>query len=104
MKQLINCVSYNDLVINTEKTTVMIFQGSKSRSIIRTGTQFRKKELNYLAILKLLGIYITENLKCYNHILYLCYNLSEVFYMIKSSQDTAHTFQATHISHNFSQH
>jgi hypothetical protein len=87
MKQLQNWVLYNDLVINTEKTTVMIFQGNESRSIIRTGIQFRKKELNYSSILKFLGIYITENLKCYTLILYLCYNLSEVFYMIQSVQD-----------------
>jgi hypothetical protein len=91
MKQLGNCVLYNDLAINTEKTTVMILQGNKSRSIIRTGIQFRKKELNHLSILKFLGIYITENLKCYTHILYFCYNLSEVFYKIKSLQDTVST-------------
>ena len=85
MKQVENWFFYNDLIINTEITKVLLFQqGSESGSIIRPILHFRTKELNYSSNFKFLEIYIMENLKWYTHIQYLCYNLSKVFYIIKS--------------------
>jgi hypothetical protein len=93
---------YNDLVINTEKTKVMLFQGNESGSIIRPILNFRKKELNYSSNLKFLGIYITENLKWYSHT-YLSYNLSKVFYMIMSLQDIVSTHKKYILTYSMEQ-
>jgi hypothetical protein len=88
MKQLGNWFLINNLAINTEKTKVMLFQGKQLGSNIRPNLHFRKKELNNASNSKFLGIYSTENLKWYTHIQYLRPNLSYVFYVIKSLQDT----------------
>jgi Reverse transcriptase (RNA-dependent DNA polymerase). len=77
----------NDLVTNTEKTKVMLFQGKESGSNIRPILHFRTKELNNASNLKFLGIHIIENFKWYTHIQYLCHKQNKVFYIIKSLQD-----------------
>jgi len=61
------------------------------------------KEPNYPSNLKFSGVYITENLKWYTHIQYLCYNLSKIFYVIKSLQDIVkYTHFKKYICHNIS--
>ena len=57
MKQLENWFLYDNLVTNTEKTKVMLFQGNKSGSTIKPILHFRRVGGENL------GIHITQSLK-----------------------------------------
>jgi tRNA(Ile)-lysidine synthase TilS/MesJ len=62
----------------------------------------KKKELNYSSNFKFLVIYITENLRWYSHIHYLCYNLNKVFYMIMLLRDIVSIHISRNICHKIS--
>jgi hypothetical protein len=47
MEQLETWFLYNNLLINTEKTQVMLFKGKCPSSIVQPNLAFNKKEITY---------------------------------------------------------
>jgi hypothetical protein len=84
MEELETWFLYNNLVINTEKTQVMLFKGKCPSSIIQPNLAFNKKEITYTSNLKFLGIHIPENLTWSTHIPYLCNSQSKAVYLVKA--------------------
>jgi hypothetical protein len=69
----------NCLIINTDKTKALFFQGRGPGPIHRPVFSLNNKEITYTSNVIFLGIYITENLSWATHIYYLCQNLTRLF-------------------------
>jgi hypothetical protein len=74
MKILGNWYLRNSHIINTVKTSAILFQGRGSSLIHRPILYLNNKEITYLPNLKFLGIYITENLSWATHMQYVVKN------------------------------
>jgi hypothetical protein len=68
MKQLENWSLTNNLIINTEKTKAILFQGRGSSLIHRPVLYLNNKETTYLSNLKSVCIYTTDDLSWATHI------------------------------------
>jgi hypothetical protein len=88
MKQLENWFLINNLIMNVEKTKVILFHGRGSSLIDRPILYLNNKEITYLSNLKFLDVYITENLSWAPHIQCLCQKLNKALYFIESSCDS----------------
>jgi hypothetical protein len=62
MNQIANWFMVNDLIINTEKTKALFFQGRSLSTIHKPDLYLNTKAITYMSNLKFLGIYITETL------------------------------------------
>ncbi|PNF17023.1 hypothetical protein B7P43_G02754 [Cryptotermes secundus] len=78
----------NHLIINTEKSKVIFFRGSRSTPIIRSIFSLNNKEVVCSSDVKFLGICITEDLSWATHTQYVCKKLSKTLYLIKSLRDS----------------
>jgi hypothetical protein len=75
----------NDLIINIKKKPVtMFFHSNQFRHPDKPRMLFNDTEIDFKPRVRLLGIYITENVKWNVHVLSLCSSLSKVPYIIKS--------------------
>jgi hypothetical protein len=88
MKQLENWFLTNDLIINMEKTKVVLSEGRGSGLIHRPILDLNNKEITYLSNLKFIGIYVTEKLSWATHMQYLCQKLNKARYLSKSLWDS----------------
>jgi hypothetical protein len=82
-----NWFAVNDLIINTEKTKALFFQGHSLSTIHNPDLYLNTKAITYTYHLKFLGVCITENLSWASHIQYLTQKLNEAIYLIKSLHD-----------------
>ena len=73
----------NDLIINAGKTGVMSFHNRQMNFLVKPQVTFNKKNLDYKAETKFLGIHVSETLKWNSHVQSLASKLSKVSYMIK---------------------
>jgi hypothetical protein len=87
MNQIANWFTVNDLIINTEKTRALFFQGRSLSTICKPDLYLNTKAITYTSNLKFLGIYMTENLSWASHIQYLSQKLNKALYLIKSFLD-----------------
>jgi dsDNA-binding SOS-regulon protein len=87
MEQLEIWLQKNDLCINTDKTIAMSFHSNQSRDPFKPQIMFKNTEIAYSSELRLLGIYITENLNWHVHIRSLCSSLSKASYITKSLKE-----------------
>jgi hypothetical protein len=79
MNQIANWFAVNDLILNTEKTKALFFQGHSLSTIYKPDPYLNTKAITYTSNLKFLGIYITENLSWASHIRYLTQKLIKPF-------------------------
>jgi hypothetical protein len=78
----------NRLIINTEKSKVLFFRGSRSIQSTRPLFCLNNKEVVCSVDVKFLGICITEDLSWVTHIQYVSQKLSKNIYLIKSLRDS----------------
>jgi hypothetical protein len=86
--QLENWFYENRLIVNTEKSKVILFWQSRSIPSFRPLFCINNKEVGRLMDVKFLGIFITEDLSWTTHTQYVCQKLSKIIYLIKSLRDT----------------
>jgi hypothetical protein len=84
MNQTANWFVVYDLIINTEKTKALFFQGRSLSTSHKPDLYLNTKAITYTSNLKFLGIYITENLSWASHIQYITQKLNKAIYLIKS--------------------
>ena len=84
MKQLEVWFLQNNLIANTTKTVAMSFHLCQSKPSYTPHTLLQNTEIAYVSEVKLLGMYIRENLSWQAHICSLCHSLSKTYYIIKS--------------------
>jgi hypothetical protein len=89
----------NNLLINTEKTSAILFHFYTFRPVIRPHIVLNNSEIayKYISKLRFLGINITENLKRNVHIRSLCLNLHKASYIIKTLRHVLMPFVLRHI-------
>jgi hypothetical protein len=86
--QLENWFYENRLIINTEKSKVILFWRSRSIPSFRPLFCINNREVVRSVDVKFLGIFITEDLTWTTHTQYVCQKLSKIIYLIKSLRDT----------------
>jgi hypothetical protein len=91
MKQLEAWFLDNNLIVNTTKTVAMLFHLCQSKPPYKPNILLQNIEIIYMSEVKLLGMYITENLSWRAHIRSLCHILSKPYYIIKLLQNTLGT-------------
>lgn len=74
-------------MINTEKTIAISFHTKKSRNSLKPQVTFNNMDIVCKQELKFLGMYVTENLKCYVQVRSLCLKLSNVCEITKSLKE-----------------
>ena len=77
----------NELVINTEKTGVMLFHNRQTHVSVKPLVAFNNMNVEYTTEIKFLGIQITDTLKWHSHIQSLAGKLCKVAFMIKSLKE-----------------
>jgi hypothetical protein len=87
MNQIANWFAVNDLIITTEKTKELFFQGRSLSTIYKPDLYLNTKAITYTSNLKFLGMYITETLSWASHIQYLTQKQNEALYLIKYLHD-----------------
>jgi hypothetical protein len=86
-KKLDNWFYENHLILNTDKTKALFFQGRGPSPIHRPIFCLNNEAITYTSNIKFLGICITENLSWATRIQYLCQKLNMALYLIKSLRD-----------------
>jgi hypothetical protein len=86
--QIENWFHENRLIINTDKSKVLFFQGSRPIPSTRPLFCIINKEVVCSVDVKFLGICITEDLSWATHIQYVGQKLSKNIYLIKSLRDS----------------
>jgi hypothetical protein len=89
-KQLDGWLNKNDLVVNTIKTVAISFRYSQSTPL-KPNIFIQNSEIAYKPEVKLLGIYVMENLNWQSHVKFLGSTLSKTYYMIRALKQTAIT-------------
>jgi hypothetical protein len=88
MKQLEEWFDKNQLILNIHKSSVISIHTRQCYSFVKPKTMYNNMEFSYCSQLKFLGSYITEHLDWKSHIQDLLFNLSRIYYIIKSLKDT----------------
>jgi dsDNA-binding SOS-regulon protein len=88
MKELETWFQYNNLIINTKKTSAMSFHLRQWREPLRQQTVFKNIEIGYQSELTFLGIHMTETLKWCAHAQVLKAKLCKVVYIVKILKET----------------
>ena len=81
----------NDLIVNTSKTVAMSFYLCPSNPPCKPRIVLFNTDITYKSEVKILGMYITDNLSWKVHIRTLCHSLSKVYFIIKSLKDVLGT-------------
>jgi hypothetical protein len=87
MVELQGWFSANSLILNTEKTTAMLFHSRQERDLIQPQIKFGKIEIAYKSETEFLGMHVGKHLDWNAHIMSLSSKLSKVCYMIRSLRD-----------------
>jgi hypothetical protein len=80
----------NEFIVNIRKN-VISFLSSLNRHSCRPQVTINSIEIAYSSNLKILGLFITEDLAWNVHIHFLCVSMSKVYYMIKSLREVMST-------------
>ena len=99
-KQLDGWLNKNDLVVNTIKTVAISFHYSQSTPLKRN-IFIQNSKITYKPEVKLLGIYVMENLNWQSHVKFLGNSLSKTYYMIRALKQTVsnHIFWNIYVAH-----
>ena len=84
MMQLEIWLNSNDLVMNTEKTCIILFHTYQKPIPTKPCIQIKNHIINYKSGTKFLGLNITDTLAWHAHIYSLSTNLSKSYFIIKS--------------------
>jgi hypothetical protein len=84
MDELQGWFNANSLILNTEKTTAVLFHSRQERDLMELQIKFGKIEIAYKSETKFLGMYVGKHMDWNAHIMSLSSKLSKVCYMIKS--------------------
>jgi hypothetical protein len=82
--QRLNLVLKSELIINTDKTKVLLFYFNKTCNLVKPKIVFKNVEISYTSVVKSLGISVSNNLKWNSHIQVLSSKFNKVSYMITS--------------------
>ena len=77
----------NELVINTEKTGVMLFHNRQTHVSVKPLVAFNNMRVEYITEIKFLGIQIMDTIRWHSHIQSLAGKLGKVAFMIKSLKE-----------------
>jgi hypothetical protein len=87
MNKLHGWFNANSLILNTEKTTAMLFHSRQERDLMELQIKFGKIEIAYKSETKCLGTHLGKHMDWNAHIKSLSSKRNKVCYMIKSLRD-----------------
>jgi len=99
-KQLDGWLNKNDLVVNAIKTVAISFHYSQSTPL-KPNIFIQNSKIGYKPEVKLLGIYIMENLNWQSHVKFFGGTLCKTYYMIRALKQTVsnHTLWNIYFAH-----
>jgi hypothetical protein len=87
LNELLGWFNANSLILNTEKTTSMVFHSRQKRDLMEPQIKLGKIEIAYRSETKFLGMHVGKHMDRNAHIVFLNSKLNKVCYMIKSLRD-----------------
>jgi hypothetical protein len=82
MDELQGWFNANSLILNTEKTTAMLFHSRQERELMESQIKFGKTEIAYKSETKFVGMHVGKHMDWYAHIKYLSSKLNKACYVI----------------------